>query len=88
MPRHRASISGNIIEPLVWDAIADLLKHPEQILAAWENDTSSSTKPNEVTRLQKRLDKLERQWTRLLDAYQDDLIEKSDLSDHQTYYPS
>jgi site-specific DNA recombinase len=68
----------------VWDAIADLLKHPEQILAAWESDTSSSTKPNEVTRLQKRLDKLERQWTRLLDAYQDGLIEKSDLSDRKS----
>lgn len=84
VPRHRASISGNIIEPLVWDAIADLLNHPEQILAAWESDTSSSTKPNEVTRLQKRLDKLERQWARLLDAYQDGLIEKSDLSDRKS----
>ena len=80
VPRHRASISGNIIEPLVWDAVVDLLKHPDQILAAWETNSTKDVKPNELTRLQTRLDKLERQWSRLLDAYQDGLIEKPDLS--------
>lgn len=80
VPRHRASISGNIIEPLVWDAIVDLLKHPDQILAAWETHTTKDVKPDELTRLQTRLDKLERQWTRLLDAYQDGLIDKPNLS--------
>ena len=80
VPRHFASISGNIIEPLVWDAVVDLLKHPDQILAAWETNSTKDVKPNELTRLQTRLDKLERQWSRLLDAYQDGLIEKLDLS--------
>lgn len=80
VPRHRASISGSIIEPLVWDAVLDLLKQPDQILAAWETDTPRDVKPDELTRLQARLDKLERQWSRLLDAYQDGLIEKANLS--------
>jgi site-specific DNA recombinase len=80
IPRHRSSISGNIIEPIVRDAVVDLLKNPNQILAAWETDTPKDVKPDELTRLRKRLDKLERQWVRLLDAYQDSLIDKSDLS--------
>ena len=84
VPKHRNTIRGDIIEPLVWDAIAELLKHPNQIFAAWDNQSEDDAKPNQLTRLQKRLTKVERQWERLLDAFQDGLIEKSDLSSRKT----
>ena len=62
--QHRNTIAGSIIEPLVWDAIAELLKHPNQIFAAWENQSEEDESPDQLTRLQKRLIKLERQWER------------------------
>ena len=30
------SIAGRIIEPLVWEAVVELISNPQQIAAAWE----------------------------------------------------
>ena len=80
VPRHSCHIAGQIIEPLVWDAIAELLRHPGQIAIAWEADASQQeTTPDELSRLQARRRKLEQQWTRLLDAFQEELLAKTEL---------
>ena len=73
-------MAGSIIEPFVWDAAAELLRDPQQIVAAWEAEAAQSdTTPDELKRLQTRQRKLERQWIRLLDAFQDGLLDKTEL---------
>jgi len=84
VPRHSCSISGSIIEPLVWDAIAELLRNPQQITAAWDvKEKDQDASPDECSRLQKRQRKLDRQWARLLDAFQDGLLNKEELSERK-----
>jgi site-specific DNA recombinase len=80
VPKHTRLIAGEIIEPVVWDAIADLLKNPKQIVVAWEAETAKQeTTPDELSRLQARQQKLERQWVRLLDVFQEGLLTKAEL---------
>ncbi len=81
VPKHTCHIAGHILEPMVWQAIADLLQNPEQIAIAWEAEASEGdTTPDELGRLQARQRKLEQQWIRLLDAFQDSLLDKDELS--------
>ena len=69
-----------LIEPIIWEAIANLLQNPDQIAAAWEAETVQyDTTPDELGRLQARQRKLEQQWVRLLDAFQDGLLDKDEL---------
>ena len=78
--RHRRHVAGRILEPLVWEAIADLLKQPERIAQVWEAEAAQAqTTPDEVGRLQARQRKLEQQWLRLLDAFQEGLLDKGEL---------
>ena len=78
---HSRSISAKIIEPLIWQAVTDLLHHPTLLADAWESQTQPPhTAPDEANRLQSRLKVLERQWARLLDLYQEEKIEKEELS--------
>jgi len=82
--RHTCSIAGRIIEPLVWEAVAELLRNPQQITAAWESAAAKQdATPDELSRLQARQRKLERQWVRLLDAFQDGLLNKTELSERK-----
>ncbi len=79
--RHTCSIAGRIIEPLVWEAAAELISDPQKITAAWETAAEKQdATPDELSRLQNRQRKLERQWVRLLDAFQDGLLNKTELS--------
>ena len=79
--RHTCSIAGRVIEPLVWEAVAELIGNPQQIAAAWETAAEKQdATPDELSRLQNRQRKLERQWVRLLDAFQDGLLNKTELS--------
>ena len=81
VPPHRCSISGDIIEPLVWKALCDLLHNPNLLADAWQAQCESEAPdPDEADRLQSRLRSLERQWARLLDAFQDELIDKEELA--------
>lgn len=84
VPRHTCSVAGRIIEPLVWDALAELLRDPQQIVTAWEAEAmTQDVAPDELSRLQSRERKLDRQWVRLLDAFQDGLIDKEELSERK-----
>jgi len=81
VPSHNYYIAGQIIEPLVWDAIAELLNQPERISQIWEAEAAQAqTSPDEVGRLQARQHKLEQQWVRLFDAFQEGLLDKGTLS--------
>jgi site-specific DNA recombinase len=84
IPQHTCSVAGLVVEPLVWDAIAELLREPQRIAAAWEAETArQDTLPDELSRLQMRQRKLERQWGRLLDAFQEGLLEKAELGERK-----
>ena len=81
VPVHTRTISGKIIEPLVWQAVMQLLQNPTLLADAWENETQNHKHaPEEQDRLQARLKALDRQWQRLLDLFQDEKIEKTELS--------
>jgi site-specific DNA recombinase len=80
VPPHSRHLAGRILEPLVWDAIADLLQQPHRIAQVWEAEAiQAQTTPDEVGRLQARQRKLEQQWLRLLDAFQEGLLDKLEL---------
>lgn len=81
VPRHSCSIAGSIIEPLVWQAVVELLANPTLLADAWHSQQGvEADAPDELSRLQARQRSLERQWTRLLDLFQEDLIEKTELA--------
>ncbi len=81
VPSHSCSVSGAAVEPLVWDAVVSLLNNPILLEDAWLQQSSSyQADPDELTRLQTRLRTLHKQWVRLLDLYQDELLDKESLS--------
>ena len=80
-PPHACSIAGRIVEPLVWEAICELLRNPNLLADAWQTQCEADdADPDEADRLQSHLRTLNRQWTRLLDAFQDELIDKDELA--------
>jgi len=79
-PLHSCTIPGYIIEPLVWQEITRWLHNPTLMIDAWQSQNEGMIdNPDEVERLQIRQRKLERQWVRLLDLYQDSLIDKTEV---------
>jgi site-specific DNA recombinase len=84
VPPHRRSIAGKLIEPLVWKAVTELLNNPTLIADAWQSQQEESSDLDEAERLESRLRKLERQWARLLDAFQDELLTKDELTQRKS----
>lgn len=84
VPRHRCSLKGEVVEPLVWQAVSELLHKPTLLADAWLSEQEeTAVAPDELERLQNRQRALERQWSRLLDLYQDDLVDKETLSERK-----
>ena len=82
---HTCAISGRIVEPLVWEAVSKLLDTPALLADAWQHQSEPEVEdPDEAQRLQARLRVLERQWSRLLDAFQTDLMTKEELSQRKS----
>jgi site-specific DNA recombinase len=80
VPIHSRCISAQIIEPLVWQAVVELLRNPTLLADAWESQVTADLIPaDETDRLQARLKALERQWLRLLDLFQEEQLEKEEL---------
>jgi site-specific DNA recombinase len=78
---HRCSIPAEVIEPLVWQAVSDLLRNPRLLADAWESQiTQPAAPPGESTRLETRLKNLERQWQRLIDLFQEEQIDKAEFA--------
>lgn len=83
--QHSCSIAGRTVEPLVWEAVQRLLRNPTLLADAWQNETEAENlAPDEADRLQTRQRALERQWTRVLDAFQDGLLDKAELAQRKT----
>jgi site-specific DNA recombinase len=81
VPAHSCIIAAAVIEPIVWQAVTDLLHNPRLMLDAWEHQVDALPgSPEETDRLRSRQKTLERQWQRLLDLFQDEQIDKPELA--------
>ena len=81
VPQHTCTVNAADAEKAVWEAVAELLQEPERLAQAWA-DLNTTEPPNqrEIKRLEHRSRQVGRQWQRILDAYQDGLLEKDELS--------
>jgi site-specific DNA recombinase len=80
VPAHTCLIHAEVIEPLVWQALTNLLRNPHLIAQAWNTPSvsdSSVAEWGEAERLQQRRNALDRQQERLLDLFQEEQIEKA-----------
>lgn len=75
---------ADVVETAVWQAVADLLRQPEQLQQAWEDHrVAQNQPPSQVARWQQRQKKLQRQRQRLLDAYQAGILTLPELTERQ-----
>jgi len=80
VPAHTCLIHAEVIEPLVWQALTNLLRNPQLIAQAWNTPSvsdSSVAECGEAERLLQRRNSLNRQQERLLDLFQEEQIEKT-----------
>jgi len=84
VPAHTTSVRADTVETAVWLAVADLLRHPDQLQQAWEDHRAAQNQtPSQVARWQQRQKKLRRQRQRLLDAYQAGILTLPELTERQ-----
>ena len=81
VPQHTCTVNAEDAENAVWEAVTELLQEPQRLAKAWA-DLNTTEPPNqrEIKRLEHRSRQLDRQWQRLLDAFQDGLLEKDELA--------
>jgi len=84
VPRHTCWVRGDVVEPLVWQSLAELLRDPQLTRAAWEAlQSEQAATPSEAQRWQQRQVLLHKQRQRLLDAYQSGVISLEELIERQ-----
>jgi len=80
VPQHTRSIRADVLEPLVWGALADLLHDPHRIQVAWAALCQQQTiAPDQVTRWENRVEALDKQRLRLVNSYQMDVLSESEF---------
>lgn len=74
-------LEGDVVEPLIWQAVAELLANPKLIMDYYlaRQDEKDAT-PYELKRTRQELSQIEKQDQRLLDAYQAEVIELDELT--------
>ena len=73
-------LDGNIVEPLVWQAVVELLTEPQLILDYYlARQNEDAVTPHELQRVRQELSQIKNQGQRLLDAYQAGVIELQEL---------
>jgi site-specific DNA recombinase len=82
-PRHTCSVRGDWVEPLVWQALADLMRDPQRIQDTWQSLQTQQATPAERQRWQKRQTQLRKQRQRVLDAYQAGALSLEELIERQ-----
>jgi site-specific DNA recombinase len=87
-PCPRASVDGEALDRTVWDHVRALLAEPDRMTAQFRHlaadaDRSASGRQDLERRLMARLDGLQRADTRLLDAYQAEVISLEELTERR-----
>ena len=81
---HTCSVRADEVEPLIWETLAQLLRDPHQIQAAWDAlQAAQRTSPSDLHQWQQRQAMLQKQRQRLLDAYQAEVISLPELIERQ-----
>lgn len=80
VPPHTCVVHAETVEPVLWSALADLLRDPQRIQLAWE---ATATTDAEVRTQQDRLAALRQQSERLVDAYQSGVIALTELGERR-----
>ena len=79
-PVHTCAVRADAIEPLVWEALAALVREPTRIQDAWEAlHAAAQPESGEVQVWQLRRTQLQQQEQRLLDAYQSGTLTLDEL---------
>jgi site-specific DNA recombinase len=74
-------LDGDIIEPLIWQAVAELLANPQLILDYYlSRQEEGDVTPPELQRLATELAQIKKQDQRLLDAYQAEVIQLDEFA--------
>jgi site-specific DNA recombinase len=85
IPSHGCIISAETIEPIVWQAVCDLLRNPRLMADAWNNQADAlPATPGETDRLKNRQKTLERQQERLIDLFQEEQLDKAEYLRRKT----
>lgn len=80
------TVQADMIEDLVWQAVSDLLRHPQVLLEQYQQRQEGdygTLEQQEQQRLKRRLASLQRENQRLIDAYQSGIIELHDLKERR-----
>jgi site-specific DNA recombinase len=84
VPQHSCSVRADEIEESLWHNLADLLRHPDLIQQAWQaHQAELAATPDQLAQQHKRIDFLQRQRQRLLDAYQSGALSLPELTERQ-----
>lgn len=84
VPAHTCTLRADVAEAQIWQALAQLLDHPERIQAAWDHHRQSLTQPpTQLVLWQKRQQLLQTQRRRLIDAYQNEQLSLEELTERQ-----
>jgi site-specific DNA recombinase len=83
IPRHTCSLRGDVVEPLVWQELAKLLRDPQRLQEAWHALQAEQATSGEVQRWQHRQALIRKQRQRLLDAYQAGALPLEELIERQ-----
>lgn len=82
--RHTCSVRAGVVEPLVWQTLAELLRDPQRVQAAWMAlQSQPSPAAHEINQWRQRQTSLRQQRQRLLDAYQAEALSLSELIQRQ-----
>lgn len=78
---HITSLRADVVEPLVWDALRQLLDHPQRITHAWQAlHQAQATDPSDHRFWLNRTAALAKERERLLDAFQAGLLSLDELT--------
>ena len=83
-PCRGRTVLAQTIEELVWHHVSELLRHPELLLEQYQlrqDQRYGTPEQQEQLRLERKLSALGREEQRLIDAYQAEVIELSDLKE-------
>jgi site-specific DNA recombinase len=84
-PCRRAAVLASELETAVWNHVVELMSHPDQLLQQFEEFVKLAAEGDarqqvEASKLRSRLSRLEKEESRLIDAYQAEVINLEELS--------
>jgi site-specific DNA recombinase len=78
------AVRTDFLDSAVWEDVRSLLSEPERITAEYERRRQSKSPDREVDQLTKLITQVKRSISRLIDAYGDGLLEKSEFEPRVT----